>query len=167
MDKRTIRTRTKEIESMRPINLMLALENLNDQIPMNTEFEINGKFTQCLKGFINDAIIGFSSNYQSYERSVELKNIYEALTSETMELIGIEDTALKQLETVLNELIKAIPMNECFAINNHEGQCFNQYVQTALNNLTNEFHNPNTKTQIANIYQVMELNNHTQFKNKY
>lgn len=159
--------KVQEMQAITPIELMLELESLNGQIPENTVFEISGKHVQCLRRFINNVIIDFTGNHQSYENAIALKTIYEALISEKINLLGVEDTALKQLDTVLKELIKKTPMNECFVINNHEGQCFNQYVQTALSDLTNNFHNPNTKTQIANIYQVMELNSHTQFKNKY
>lgn len=145
----------QKVQQITGINLMLELESINDKIPLNTPFELNGVSVPCLRMAINDAVINYSGNHLNPHSVINLKGIYENLTGNKIVVSDLEDNKQAKLILFLNELQEKVSDSIKVTLNGQEYPCLKKVICIIKEGYINNPYSPYFQDRIRELFSLM------------
>lgn len=157
----------QKVQAYTGINLMIELDSINDNIPFNTPYDINNIIVPCLRRAINDIIIDYLSNPKRIESITRLKQTFEIITGNKIEIVDIKGNVKAELITLLTEIINKVPKHIPITINGYNYPCFKYVINMILEGWINNNNSKYFQERIREIFHIFYISGYTSFKDKY
>lgn len=144
-------------------NLMIEMDIINDNIPFNTYYKIGNLEVKCLRSYINDSIIKYTKDHLNISNIIEIKTIYESITSKSIDLVDIKKESYTGVLILLDELINKIPLGIELVFLNENIKCFNSIISIVKEGLEYKPKDVYWHSCIKEIYTIMASNGNQSF----
>lgn len=155
------------MQPVRVIDVMLELDIINDNIPLNTSYIINGEPVKCLRRYINDVIINYTKDITIESNIIKLKSVYEELTGKKVDIKYQKKNPVQELYILLDELIEKIPMGIELEFMGNNIVCFNTIIKEVKIGFKISPRDTYWHSCIIDIYRILDLNGVKGFYGKY